>query len=347
MQKRKIRLADVARKAGVSVATVDRVVHGRPGVRPNTQRLIREVMTRLDEPNCDALQGARDAPASHDLTFDFILPAGPNTFMQNLEQAVFDAPGRASLAGIATRCHRVPGFDPDALAACIARIGRNTDGLAIVALDNPVVREAINELSQHGTPVVTLVSDLYSTGRIGYAGPDNRAAGRTAAYLMGRFTGGSGEILIAAGSLSLNYRDHEEREMGFRNALREQFPGLQIVERVENHDNHEQAYAQMLQVLRDRPGLTGIYNIGAGNRGIGNALQEQGHSETLVFIGHELTRYTRSFLVSGTMDAVIDQNPSGQCKVAIRMLQDFHGGQAGSVHPGPASIEIYIRENLP
>jgi len=352
MAKRKVRLADVAREAGVSVATVDRVVNGRPGVKPHTQQLIRETMKSLEMPQLSLPASLQVAASMRPLSFDFILPAGPNTFMQNLENAALSAADDTGLDHITIRCHRVTGFNPAALAETIAKVGRNTDGMAVVALENPVVREAVNTLSGQEVPVVTLVSDLSSAPTIGYVGLDNRAAGRTAGYLMGRFASGrqqdaTGSVVMIAGSLSLNYRDHEEREMGFRHALNEQFPGLQIVDRIENQDDYEKAYEQMNDVLERRPELLGIYNIGAGNRGIGNVLQERGVNEGIIFIGHELTSFSRQFLIGGTMDAVINQSPGNQARAAVQMLNTHLNGETIDAALGRTPIEIFVRENLP
>ncbi len=92
--------------------------------------------------------------------------------------------------------------------------------------------------------------------------------------------------------------------------------------------------------------LAGIYNIGAGNRGIARALEEAGRDRSVVYIGHELTPYTRRFLVSGTMDAVIDQNPRVEARDALeRLVQAVHGTPG---HPAPpVRIQAIFKENIP
>ena len=97
-----------------------------------------------------------------------------------------------------------------------------------MALEHPRVLEAVNTLADRGVSVVTLISDLSNSRRVSYVCIDNRAAGRTAGYLLGRFIGSRrGQIAIIAGSLS--YRAHEEREMGFRHILREIFSDVSAV----------------------------------------------------------------------------------------------------------------------
>ena len=139
-------------------------------------------------------------------------------------------------------------FDAATLAATLDSIGDIYDGVAVVALDHPRVREAINGLVERGVAVVTLVSDVPSSKRVHYAGIDNSSAGRTAATLMGRFLGGKkGKVGLIAGSLSL--RDHIERRFGFEQVLAQEFPHLAILPVLESRDDWqrvEKVTAEML-----------------------------------------------------------------------------------------------------
>ncbi|NQV99963.1 MAG: LacI family DNA-binding transcriptional regulator [Rhodospirillales bacterium] len=338
------RISDIARAAGVSVATVDRVLHGRPGVKKQTTDLIQSTMDRL----------AYGTPASHlrtpqrKLKFDVILPVGPNSFMDMLADELRLASDAIPNAGVTLNLHRIDRFDPQVLTDYVRRIAPETDGIAVVAVENPMVREAINEIASAGIPVVTLVSDLSSSRRLSYVGLDNRAAGRTAGHLMGRLMPpGAGKVILLAGSLGLNYRDHEEREMGFQRVLKEQFPALQIIERLESHDDYQETYRQIKSILERDPDITGIYNISAGNRGVGAALEETGFADRIVFIGHELTTYSRQYLINGTMDAVIDQSPSREAERTINILYNFHQISGFVIPHEPIPIQIFVSENLP
>ena len=153
-----------------------------------------------------------------------------------------------------------------------------------------------------------------------------------------------GKVALFAGSLS--YRGHEEREMGFRHMLAEDFSSLSIVQTIEVRDDSERSYGEATALLARVPDLAGIYNIGAGNRGIARALQEAGMARQTVFIGHELTPHTRQFLLSGVMDAVIDQNPRVEARELIdRLLR----AARGEPNPrGPAlRVQAIFRENIP
>ncbi|MBL6931578.1 MAG: LacI family DNA-binding transcriptional regulator [Rhodospirillales bacterium] len=344
MNKRKIRLTDIARQAGVSTATVDRVLNERPGVKAHTAERIHNAIKQLE----NASGGKTGSLAGSILYFDFIIPAGSNTFMQNLQNAITGMGDKLRANAIIVRSHRIHGFDAQALAESIRKVGPHSNGLAVVALDNPIVREAVNEMVDRGIPVVTLVSDLPNSRRLAYVGLDNRSAGRTAGYLMGRFANaGTGNVVLIAGSIGLSYRDHQEREFGFRDSLSEQFPNLTIAERIDNQDDFEKAYEQICKILDQGKNIIGIYNIGAGNRGIGHALQERGLAQDTIFIGHEITSYSRQFLIEGVMDAVINQDVDHETNETLRLLIGHHVGNTQMIELGPPKVEVLLRENLP
>jgi LacI family transcriptional regulator len=231
------------------------------------------------------------------------------------------------------------------LAATLRELRPASAGVGIIALDHPVVREAIREAAAEGLPVLTMVSDVANVPRVGYVGIDNRAAGRLAGHLLGRFVPGSaGDVALFAGSL--RYRGHEEREMGFRHILAEDFPHLRVVELREVRDDLERSYAEARALLAARPQLRGIYNIGAGNRGIARALEESRRAREVVFVGHELTEHTRRFLLSGTMDAVIDQNPYVEAREAVEHLL-LASRDSQRPEPVPIRIHAIFRENIP
>ena len=213
-------------------------------------------------------------PEAPPVRLDFILQSGPNTFMDLLASHLELA---CAARGVELRLHRIDGFSPDALAAVLRELPPGTGGVGLIGLDHPVVREAIRATVARGIALLTLVSDIANVPSAGYVGIDNRAAGRLAGHLLGRFVPGSaGEVALFAGSLS--YRGHEEREMGFRHILADEFPGLRAVELREVRDDLERSYREARKLLAAHPGLRGIYNIGAGNRGIAKALEEAGRA---------------------------------------------------------------------
>jgi len=335
-------LADVAREAGVSPATADRVLNNRSGVRPRTREIVIETARRLGyiAEAGGRLAGIRETEV---VRLDFILPEGTNTFIKMLHRQIeTQAQARPDLD---VRITAIEGFSPDRLAKSLSELPRAARGVGVIALDHPTVREALRSLAADDVKVVTIASDILHVPRVAYIGIDNRAAGRLAGHVMSRFMGArrAGKVALFAGSLS--YRGHEEREMGFRHMLAEEHSHLEIVELREMLDDRERAYSEAAALLDRHPDLAGIYNIGAGNPGIARALKERGRERSVVFVGHEVTEGTKSLLLDGTMDAVIDQNPRVEAREALNVLSRAVRGQAGDYHP--PRLQIVFKENIP
>ena len=237
-------------------------------------------------------------------------------------------------------------FDAATLAATLDSIGEIYDGVAVVALDHPRVREAINGLVERGVAVVTLVSDVPSSKRSHYAGIDNSSAGRTAATLMGRYLGArSGKVGLIAGSLSL--RDHIERRFGFEQVMLHEFPHLSILPVLESRDDWQRVEKVTAQMLKDHPDLIGIYNVGAGARGIITALESAGRQNDITFIAHELTDLTRRALVDGVIDVIINQNAGHEVRSAVRVLMAKADKAPYIEAMEHIRIDIFVRDNLP
>lgn len=335
-------LLDIAREAGVSSATVDRVLNNRAGVRSRTREIVIETAQRLGYIS-EGQPAGPAAAAGAPLRLDFVLPAGTNTFIKDLHRQI--ELQSATRPDIEVHVETIEGFNPDSLARALQELHGRTAGIGVIALDHPTVREAIRTLSASGVKIVTLASDILHVPRVAYVGIDNRAAGRLAGFLLGRFLGTSQPKKVALFAGSLSYRGHEEREMGFRHILAEEFPGLQIVELREMKDDREKAFSEATNLLERHADLAGIYNIGAGNTGIARALKNAGRAGAVVFVGHELTEHNKNLLLDGTLDAVIDQNPRVEAREALNILTNSIRGQPLELHL--PRLQVIFRENIP
>ncbi|MCK0196598.1 LacI family DNA-binding transcriptional regulator [Ancylobacter sp. 6x-1] len=339
----RITLQDVAREAGVSLATADRVLNGRAGVRGQTVERVQAAVARLGyRPNLAAARLAR----GETWRLCFVLPAGSNVFMRQLAQQVGLTAEWLKGQNAYIDLVRVDVFAPEELARTLERLAGRYDGVAVVALDHPRVRAAIDDLVGAGVAVVTLVSDVPNSQRAHYVGIDNIAAGRTAATLLGRFAGGrSGSVGLVVGTAAL--RDHAERQFGFSQVITGEFPGLKVVALGESFDEEERARQVAQRLVSEVPDLVGLYNVGAGNRGIATALEASGRAKELVFIGHDLTDDTRRALLRGVMDAVINQDAGHQSRSAARVLLAHCAGEPLMEEQERIRIDIFIRDNLP
>ncbi|MBC7392476.1 MAG: LacI family DNA-binding transcriptional regulator [Variovorax sp.] len=337
-------VADIARAANVSTATVDRVLNRRSGVRDATAQRVLKAAGALDYLPETALYAALAPPP---LRLSFLLPAGTNRFIRMLGDMVGYSQEHWAPFNVTCRAEFIEGFNPQALAAALLRHGKRSDGIAMMALEHAVVREAVNTLAQQGVPVITLISDLSNSARAAYIGLDNRAAGRTAGYLIGRFIGArtTAKVALIAGSRS--YRAHEEREAGFQHVIDELFKRLEVVGLREGQDDAEKNYRQTRALLAQHPDLGGIYNIGGASDGVARALKEAGRDHKVVFVGHGLTPDTRALLIDGSLDAVITQSPQTTLMNCVRIFSNLRDRRDALSGIESTRSQVIFRENLP
>lgn len=341
------RIPDIARLSGVSTATVDRVLNKRAGVRSATVQRVMQAATSLGYlPQAEA--HAHAALQSQPLRLRVLIPEGSNRFLQMLGDVIGYAQDHWAPYNVRCQAAYIESFNPDALARALLHHGQRCDGIAFMALEHPVVREAVAQLAEQGVPTVTLISDLSNSRRVAYVGLDNRAAGRTAGYLVGRFIGPGarpGKVALIAGSRS--YSAHEEREAGFLHVIEEMFPALQVVGLREGQDDAQKNYEQTRTLLEQYPDLVGIYNIGGASDGVARALKECGRAHKVVFIGHGLTPDTRALLIDGSMDAVITQSPQTAMMSCVRMFTNLRDKRDAMSGVDAVRSQVIFRENLP
>ncbi len=333
---------DIASKAGVSLATVDRVINLRPGVHALTRAKVETAISELGYVRDIA---AANLAKGRSYALVFILPNNDNSFMAGLRAEVRMAASRSYLERTSIRIIEVPPFDAAALAQAldVAR-QEKPSGVAFVAIDAEDVVEATDRLAESGIAAVTLVSDLTGSKRDHFAGVDNVVAGRTAASLMGRFSSGrTGDIAVLAGSMLV--KDHRERLAGFQSVMRDEFPDLTLLPVLEGRDDPDAVEQLTADCLRQNPYLLGLYSLGAGNRGLIKTLRASPSSPFA--IAHELTENTANALREGVLDAVLNQDAGHEVRSAIRVLKARADGLAVIEAQERIRIDIFLRDNLP
>lgn len=336
-------LHDVARAAGVSLATVDRVLHGRGGVRARTVEHVQGVVERLGyRPDPAAARLARKSVAK----LAFVLPSGTNTFVDMLDKQVQGVSPWLAEQRAAAIVQRADVFSPQALARHLAGLRDRCDAAIVMGLDHPLVRAAIDDLVAHGVVVVTLVSDVPGSRRSRFVGIDNVTAGRTAASLLGRFAGArTGNVGIVMGSRGL--RDHAERLFGFEQVMATEYGHLRLLPAIEGHDLSKRTEPLVTKLLQRQSELVGLYSIGAGNRGIQAALERSGRAANIVWVCHELTPHARQALLTGVADAVINQDAGHEVRSACRLALAALSGERVLPDQERIRIDIFLRDNMP
>jgi LacI family transcriptional regulator len=335
-------ITQIADAAGVSTATVDRVLNSRPGVNPATVQKVRDAVSALGG-------GApvRGRPRStSNYRFAFVLPATRRGFFDAVDRVVAQAAGDFRHQHITEITHRLPA-EPNAYAAELLK-RNDLDGLALLAPDVPPVKLAVNELVRSGVHVVTLFSDVPGSMRETAIGADNRAAGRTAGLLLGRALGRSDGAACALFSPSTRYACEIDRRIGFQQVLEERFAHVRLLRHFELPESDDEAFAYAREVLTAEPrGTVGaVYNVGPGSFGVARALSELGQGGDGLLAAHDLLEVHRSMLISGSLAYVLHQDVHYAVTSAARVLRALCDGVRGALNVTHPPIEIATVENL-
>ncbi|MCC5993140.1 MAG: LacI family DNA-binding transcriptional regulator [Rhodobacteraceae bacterium] len=340
---RKPTLQDVARTAGVSYATADRVINKRGGV---AQKSILRVRNAIRDLGYERDFHAANLSRKRHFHFRFVLPNSDHSFFRALHAAVEAETIRQRADRVMLSVVEVPAHDPDAQAAALEADGLDCDCVAIVATEAPRLSAAIKALRARGVSVVTLVGDAAPEFRTAYVGIDNVVAGRMAGRLLRMaHIARPGLVLPVLGALGA--RDHRERLDGLRAVIAEDGHAIRLCDPIIVHDHPEAMRRQLAQVLAETPSISGIYSIGAGNRGLLDVMAERGSSERPVVVLHELTPTSRTGLERGLIDAVIDQKPAQEVALTIEVMKAIVAGRDWRATVSEITPAIFLKDNLP
>ena len=333
------RVRDVADQAGLSPATVDRVLNHRPGVRESTAAQVRRAVAELDRQRDQVQLGGRT------FRLDLVMQA-PTRFSSQVRLALeAELPGLRP-AVLRSRFHLREEGSPGELAQVLDAIGqRGSAGVLLKAPDDPLVTAAVDRLHDLQIPVVTLVTDLPLTRRIGYVGIDNRAAGATAAYLVDQMSDDpAASVLITLSSSS--FRGEEEREIGFRSTLRTLAPDRPLREVSETDGLDASMLAAVTRALAADPGIGAVYSIGGGNTAVVEAFRRAGRRPS-PFIAHDLDEDNRRLLRQRHLTAVLHHDLRSDLRQACRLVLQAHGALPGRPSSTPSQVQVVTPFNEP
>jgi LacI family transcriptional regulator len=334
---------DIAKHAGVSLATVDRVLNGRAGVRKST---FDRVYKTIDEIGYVRDIDAANLARRREYKLAFVLAEGDNRFSTAVENKINEVISGSVADRTLLELIKAPEDDLHKVAAILNSLGQKKyDGVAVMAPETPLVRDAIRHLKEAGLAVVTLVSDLPDSGRDQYVGIDNIAAGRIAGFLMSSFLGKQGgKVLITSGSMRL--RDSVERRLGFDSYMLEKNQQINALPTLEGHSSAEILTNAVSNALKAHPDIHGFYSAGAGITALLALLRESNRTEDTFVIAHDLTPQTRAGLENETIDAVISQDVGHMIRSAIRVLKAISDGTEIDAAQELIRIDIVLKENL-
>ena len=344
---------EIARLAGVSIGTVDRVLHDRGEVSADTKAKIDAIVAaRGYQPNILARQLARNRV----YTFRAILPRADqdsgywSLCLAGLRRAERDlAP-----YGTKLRVDEFDRYDRGSYRALLKNVvAESCDGLLIApVLPNDLV-PVLDKLSagRAGGPVpyVFFDCDAQGAGPVAAIGQDALSAGYLAGRMMSLLAKGPGPLVAVsahAGDRHIRLRI-EGFETFFRDAASEAGPRRVMVTECPELEKAEDCERALSKIFRSNPDISGVLVANSSGHIAGDWLAKRGTKERCAVVSWDLVPANAQALREGKIDCVVSQRPAEQAREGLERL--FKAVVRGEEDASPASIplEVYFKENIP
>ncbi len=338
-----ITLSDVAKKAGVSLATADRVMNQRGRVK---QTNINKVLKAAKELGYTPNKFAQRLSRNHPYKFAFFLPLGGSDFIRSLSNEIHNLQNYMDFENIQADIFYI-NIQENATEEIFGKIKKQYDGYVIYAADRHDFNQSINHLSQKA-PVLTLISDAPSSSRYQYIGINNMAAGRTAARLIGGFLHrepGNVNIVLILGENDLN--DSIERKAGFEKILFKNFSHFHLIPPLITHNIRVVTYQKLMEAEAKYGTIDAIYSTSAGNKGVMDFLENKQSKVTPIVIAHELTKATYRGLMGNRIHGILCQSPKAEIHQSMQILMKKIMQPYEEQFYQPIDINIYTQDNVP
>lgn len=345
----KVTINMVAKRAGVSRGTVDRVLNQRPHVRPElydkTVRAMKElgyIPPKQEQAEALGLAMPDMMPAQ----LGIVLPNWTGYFKQEIMRGIRDAQALLADSSITVLMEECETEMPQETLERIERlVKKGVCGISICAIDHAAIAKKIDELHSRHIPVVTFNSDISHCKRLQFVGQDLIRGGRVAGELMSKYIRREDKLLIAIGNPE--FHAHRLRVQGFCELIyKKGFSGEQI-ELIETYNDYQLTYQKVKEALECTPDIRGIYMANHSVTGCVEAMREAGKSGQIFVVSHDLTDSTKRFLNSGEVDFAIAQNIYQQGYRPLLLLRDYVRKKLEPDEtPQMAGIDIICAENL-
>ena len=320
------KIQDLAKAAGVSVSSIDRILNGRDKVRASTAA---KVLAAAEELQFYALPLLRDRLQADRprMRVGVLLQQSHRPFYRSIAEMLRSVAAE-SPDHVEVLIEHMDDLSPEAVAERMLALGRQVGALAVVSAQHARIAHAIEILAGEGVPTYGLISELSASCDVGYVGLDNWRVGRTAAWTVTGLCRKLGPVAILIGNH--RYRCQELNEVGFRSYFREHAPEFTLLEPVQTFEDKTIARDVTEQLLTREPGLVGIYVAGGGLSGVLDAIRESGRARQVITVSNDITEHTRLGLFDNTLSmAFAHPLPQLANELIALMARDIRNPSAG------------------
>ncbi len=340
-----IGVKEIARRANVSIATVDRVLHKRTGVAEKTRKKIEQIIKDINyQPNMLASRLA--SKKIYELSVLIPQVSKETDYWEAPLHGVQKAESEINKYGIKVHTYL---FDLNSKASFIAQtdkiLSRNIDG---VLLAPSFIEESTHfalRCKEKKIPYVFINSDIPNQDSLCYIGPDLMKSGYLAAHLMNYGISTQEKVLVVNISKEIDNHHHLLRkEEGFRRYFEDHQKAVEIVKVDIRHTDYSSIEKSLKEVFSQHPDIRAVFTTNSRISSVARFVEQAG-KEKLLLIGYDFLKENISYLKKETIDFLICQKPEEQAYRGIIALYQhlLMASAVGKVHYMP--IDIITKEN--
>src|SRR5436190_20485597 len=331
----------IAKLAEVSIGTVDRALHGRPGISPQTLKRILKIARQI---GYKANPAARALSTGRHVRIGICVPREIAYFYDELWDGIRDEADRYAGRGVEFLPLAVPELGRGEQSAFNKLLRSAVNGIVVTPGNPEAMTSLIDIAEQRGTRVVCVSTDAPVSRRSSVVCIEPRLNGLIAGELMANFVGAGAKVAIVTGMLKTV--DHSQKTEGFIASFRERSSGGEIVAVIEAHEHPDESFRKTMHLVESERDLAGIYVNTVNCLPVCRALSAAKCGDRVRLIATDLFCKMIPYFERGAIAASIHQQPYVQGQLAIRSLVEhlLHGAElARSQYLNPS---IILRSNL-
>ncbi|MBN2213255.1 MAG: substrate-binding domain-containing protein [Bacteroidales bacterium] len=311
-RRKKITITDIARLAGVSIGTVDRVIHDRGQVSPETRKKILKIIEKAHF-RPDILASVLASKKKY--RFIILIPDSQedSSFwkapMAGMEKAIAEI----SHFGIEARYLHFDQFDTASFQKQAHKVIQSKpDGLLFAPVQYRQSVNLVKSCIRNHIPYVFVNSNIEDMDYLSYIGQDSVQSGYLAAKLMSLGLIADSEILVVNISKQIaNHRHILKRNRGFEKYFTDH-PDNKIRIKTINIENTSQEFVDLTleAVFKKSGNINGIFVPSSRVYKVAKYLA--GLKTKIRLIGYDLIEENIPFLENETIDFLISQKPVEQ-----------------------------------
>jgi LacI family transcriptional regulator len=334
-------IKELADALGISIGTVDRALHGRNGVSPQTRDRVLKMARKLNyTPNL----AARNLKLNRHVRIGVFLPQQIASFFDPLKAGIRAASHGTTGATVEVVFHSFPRLGEGDLDAMERHDWRQFDGI-IMAPGNPARLNSISRIAEEeNKTIVYVATDAARTHRLASIAVESAVSGGIAAELLGQIIRENRTVVAITGDLKI--QDHAEKLRGFAASLAILSPHLRLLPAIESHESPEDAHKSALLLLERNPDLGGIYINTANSMPVMRALDESGRLGRVQVIATDLFPEMEHLIEAGHVFASLHQRPFTQGKMAFEILSRYLVNGSAPRRIVRLAPHIVLRSNL-